>query len=196
MSVLKEMGTPVFMAEGVPRIDMANYTLKISGLVESEHEFGWDEIMQLPKSCLNARLTSVSGWSVRADWDGIRWKEFLKIVLPKPEATHATFIGYGGVYTTTVPLTDLAAPRVMLVYGVACEPIEAEYGGPLRMLIPNLYGYKSCKWLTWINFTDHMQGGYWEDRGYSLSGIIEPGITFDLNSKTYREIKGGEVLGF
>ena len=152
--------------------------------------------MQLPKSCISSRLTSVSGWSVRADWEGIKWKDFLREIVLKLEATHATFSSYGGVYTTTVSLKDLDASGVMLVYGVACEPLEPEYGGPLRMLIPNLYGYKSCKWLSQIDFTDQMQGGYWEDRGYSRSGIIDPGITFDVNSKTYREIKGGEVLEF
>lgn len=81
MSILKDMDTPVFKAEGVPRIDIANYTLKITGLVELEREFRWDEIMQLPKSCISSRLTSVSGWSVRADWEGIKWKDFLREIV-------------------------------------------------------------------------------------------------------------------
>jgi DMSO/TMAO reductase YedYZ molybdopterin-dependent catalytic subunit len=196
MSILREISTPVFKVEGIPRIDISSYTLKITGLVMSEQGIDWREIMALPKCSLTSRLTSVSGWSVRADWEGVRWKDFLEILSLKPETTHATFIGYEGVYTTTISLRDLAAPRVMLVYGVAGDPLEPEYGGPLRMVIPNLYGYKSCKWLCRIDFTDLMQGGYWEDRGYSRSGIIEPGTTFDVNSKTYKEINGGEVLDF
>jgi DMSO/TMAO reductase YedYZ molybdopterin-dependent catalytic subunit len=190
------MGTPVFKAEGIPRIDLRSYTLRITGLVEVACEIGWEKIRRLPKSCLSARLTSVSGWSVRADWEGVKWKDFLKILTLKPDASHATFISYGEGYATTISLLDLDAPRVMLVYGVAGEPLEPEYGGPLRMLIPNLYGYKSCKWLGQIDFTDHMRGGYWEDRGYSRSGIITPGITFDVNSKIYRQIEGGEILDF
>ena len=196
MSMLRDIDTPVFKAEGIPKIDITKYTLKITGLVEPELELNWDEIIKLPRSCLNSRLTSVSGWSVRADWEGIKWKDFLVKAAPKPKATHAIFNSYGGTYTTAVSLSDLDAPRVMLVTGVAGEPLEIEYGGPLRMIIPNLYGYKSSKWLIQVEFTNHMEGGYWEDRGYSRFGIIEPGKTFDVNCKTYREIKGGEVLEF
>ena len=196
MSILRDMGTPVFKAEGVPPIDIEKYVLNITGLVESERELTWKEILKLPTSRLSSRLTSVSGWSVRADWDGIRWKDFLNEIVVKPGATHVIFTGYGEIYTTTVSLIDLQAPKVMLVTGVAVAPLEAEYGGPLRMVIPNLYGYKSCKWLTRIEFINRMEGGYWEDRGYSRSGIIEPGTTFDVNSKTHKEIKGGEVVDF
>jgi DMSO/TMAO reductase YedYZ molybdopterin-dependent catalytic subunit len=95
-----------------------------------------------------------------------------------------------------VPLKDLENPRVLLAYEVNGEPIELEYGGPLRMVIPNLWGYKSCKWLGRIDFMSHMEGGYWEDRGYTRSGIIEPGSTLDMNTKTRRPITGGEVTEF
>jgi DMSO/TMAO reductase YedYZ molybdopterin-dependent catalytic subunit len=64
------------------------------------------------------------------------------------------------------------------------------------MVIPNLWGYKSCKWLGKIEFINQEEGGYWEDRGYTRSGLIESGITFDMNTKTRRPIKGGEVTEF
>ncbi|MEE9610916.1 MAG: molybdopterin-dependent oxidoreductase [Desulfatiglandales bacterium] len=196
MSILRDIGTPVFKAEGVPQIDIATYTLKVTGLVKSDRESSLNEIMKMSKSCLSSRLTSVSGWSVRADWEGIKWKDFLTELTLKPEATHVTFTSYGGIYATTLSLSDLDAPRVMVVTGVGGDPLEPEYGGPLRMIIPNLYGYKSCKWLVQMEFINHMEGGYWEDRGYSRSGIIEPGKTFDVNTRTYKEITGGEVLDF
>ncbi len=180
----------------MPEIDTAQYRLHIRGLVEEERSFTLQKIMELPASKVDARLTSVSGWSVRATWEGVLWRDVIRILRPKKEANHATFSGFGGNYETTVPLSDLDHPRVLLVYGVEGEPLEREYGGPLRMVVPNLYGYKSCKWLETITLNDTMKGGYWEDRGYTRSGVIEPGFTFDVNTRTRRPIPGGEVTEF
>jgi len=180
----------------MPDIDTATYQLHVRGLVKEERSFTWEEIIALPVSKVDARLTSVSGWSVRATWEGVLWRDFLRFLKPKNEASHAAFSSSGGGYDTTVSLVDLDHPRVLLVYGVEGEPLEREYGGPLRTVIPNLYGYKSCKWLETITLTDTMKGGYWEDRGYTQSGIIEPGFTLDVNTGTRRPISGGEVTEF
>jgi DMSO/TMAO reductase YedYZ molybdopterin-dependent catalytic subunit len=190
------MKTPAFAAGGMPEIDAVQHRLHIRGLVEGERSFSWQEIMDLPASKVNARLTSVSGWSVRATWEGVLWRDFIRILQPKREASYATFSSLGETYETTVSLADLDHPRVLLVYAVEGEPLEREYGGPLRMVVPNLYGYKSCKWLETITLTDSMKGGYWEDRGYTRSGIIEPGVTLDVNTGTQRPISGGEVMEF
>jgi DMSO/TMAO reductase YedYZ molybdopterin-dependent catalytic subunit len=195
MSILTHLKCPVFKAEGIPNIDVDSYILRVDGMVKAEKEFSLNDIKSLPFSRISSRLTSVSGWSVRADWDGITWNDFIKEIQLTEGANHATFYSHGG-YTTTVSLKDLSNPRVMLVYGVAGEPLEAEYGGPLRTVIPNLWGYKSCKWLVRIEFCDEMRGGYWEDRGYNRSGIIEPSITFDVNTRTKCQIKGGEITEF
>ena len=196
MSILKELGVPIFKAGGMPKIDLQTYVLLIRGMVEKEYQFSWQEILAMPKSRVNCRLTSVSGWSVRADWEGIRWSDFLKKISVQSGANHVRFSTIGGSYTTVVSCKDLENPRVLLAYGVNGDLIELDYGGPLRMVIPNLWGYKSCKWLEKIDFTDQMEGGYWEDRGYTRSGIIEPGFTLDINTKTRRPINGGEVTEF
>jgi DMSO/TMAO reductase YedYZ molybdopterin-dependent catalytic subunit len=180
----------------MPEIDMGQYHLHVRGLVEEERSFTWEEILVLPQSKVNARLTSVSGWSVRATWEGVLWRDFIRTVTPKQGASHARFSSFGGGYETAVSLADLDHPRVLLVYAVEGEPLEKEYGGPLRMVIPNLYGYKSAKWLEAITLTDTEKGGYWEDRGYTESGIIEPGFTLDVNTRTRRPIHGGEVTEF
>jgi DMSO/TMAO reductase YedYZ molybdopterin-dependent catalytic subunit len=196
MSVLKDLGVPAFKAGGMPAINLKNYFLSVGGLVKEEKRFSWAEISVMPRSRVNCRLTSVSGWSVRADWEGIQWNDFLKWILIEAKANYVRFTSAGGGYSTTVSLKDLENPRVLLAYGVNGSPIEAEYGGPLRMVIPNLWGYKSCKWLSEIEFINQEEGGYWEDRGYSRSGLIEPGFTLDINTKTRRPIKGGEVIEF
>ena len=196
MSILKDLDVPIFKAGGMPAIDLKNYVLLVGGLVKEKRSFSWKDILAMPKSRVNSRLTSVSGWSVRADWEGIKWDDFVRQVFFDPEANHVRFSTVGGSYTTVVSIKDLENSRVLLAYGVNGDWIEPEYGGPLRMVIPNLWGYKSCKWLGRIDFIDQMEGGYWEDRGYTRSGIIELGFTFDINTKTRRPIKGGEVTEF
>jgi len=196
MSILKDLGVPAFKAGGMPVIDLQNYFLSTGGLVKEERHFSWQEILALPKSQVNCRLTSVSSWSVRADWGGIQWDDFLRLIPVESGTNRVRFTSVGGGYSTTVSLKDLENPRVLLAYGVNGNPIEAEYGGPLRMVIPNLWGYKSCKWLGKIEFINQEEGGYWEDRGYTRSGLIEPGFTFDMNTQTRRPIKGGEVTEF
>ena len=196
MSILKDLDVPIFKAGGMPAIDLKNYVLSVGGLVKEKRSFSWKDILAMPKSWVNSRLTSVSGWSVRADWEGIRWDDFFRQISFDPEANYVRFSTVGGSYTTVVSIKDLKNSRVLLVYGVNGDWIEPEYGGPLRMVIPNLWGYKSCKWLGEIDFIGEMEGGYWEDRGYTRSGIIEPGFTFDINTKTRKPIKGGEVTEF
>lgn len=195
MSILEALGTPAFNAEKTPPIEIERYRLKITGLVEKEKEFTLSQIKKMPFSRVNSRLASVSGWSVRADWDGVLWNDFLKFVEPTEKALFAVFKSHGG-YETTVSLTDLNHPRAMLVYGVAGEPLEHKHGGPLRTVLPHLWGYKSCKWLVEIEFTNKDREGYWESKGYSSSGYIEPGWTVDINTRTRRPIKGGEILDF
>jgi DMSO/TMAO reductase YedYZ molybdopterin-dependent catalytic subunit len=197
MSVLSELGLPAFTAGGRPEVDLDRYTVTVTNLDGQVKELGLEEIKSLPSSDVDARLTSVSGFSVRALWQGCLWRDFLDFLGDfAPKAGYATFTSQGGGYDTTVALDDLDHPRTLLCWAVGGQPLEFDYGGPLRMVIPQLYGYKSAKWLAAVDFVDRMQGGYWEDRGYSRSGVIEPGHTLDLNTRTRRPISGGEVTDF
>ena len=196
MSILTRLNTPCFKAGGMPQVGPAEYRLEITGLIAPPEIMTIDDIKSLPVSKVDARLTSVSGWSVRALWEGVLWTDFMAALKPSPQADHATFTSIGGGYETTISLKDLDHPRTLLVWAVEGEPLEVEYGGPVRMVVPHLYGYKSAKWLGKIEFTDRMRGGYWEDRGYTRSGAIEPGLTLDVNTRTKRPITGGEVVDF
>ncbi|MBU4276756.1 MAG: molybdopterin-dependent oxidoreductase [Proteobacteria bacterium] len=196
MSYMSQHRMPAFSAGGRPTIGPDQWRLTVDGMVATEREFDLEDIRAMPQSEVDARLTSVSGFSLRARWQGVLWRDFLAGLEPEPGASHATFTSQGGGYTTTVSLKDLDHPRVMLVLGVEDEPLETDFGGPLRMLVPHLWGYKSAKWLAGVTFGDKMQGGFWEDRGYTREGIIEPGVTLDLNSGQRRAIRGGEVTEF
>lgn len=197
MSVLKELNVPVFYVEGIPRgVTRENYRLDVTGLAGGgRREFTFADIEAMPQATVNARLTSVSGWSVRADWQGVRFRDFEQQLDVGPEATHVHFESFGG-YTTCVPLAGLRYEKVLLCTRVAGEFLEAEYGAPVRMVVPQLWGYKSIQGLKLMVFTDHYLAGYWETRGYTDEARIEPGITFDLNSRTKRRIAGGEVVEF
>ncbi|MDR3591333.1 MAG: molybdopterin-dependent oxidoreductase [Negativicutes bacterium] len=196
MSMLKVLNTPVFAAEGVLHLEPKTLTLAVDGLAAGSRSFSLEQLKgEFPAETVNMRLTSVSGWSVRADWNGLLWHDFVRRVGPAESARYALFYS-GSEYTTCVLLSDLAASHSMLVWGVGGEPLEDEYGGPLRTVIPNLWGYKSCKWLTRISFVEKYVTGYWELRGYTHRGEIEPGETFDVNSQKYRAIPGGEVTQF
>ena len=195
MTLLKEVNTPVFKAEGIPVVAEKEYRLRVTGLVGEPAEFSLARIKELPFSRVDARLTSVSGFSVRAPWEGVLWRDFQRELSLEERASHVIFTSLKG-YSTCLPLKDLDHPRVLLVYAVDGEAIEREYGWPLRLLVPHRWGYKSCKWLGTITFTAKMEGGFWEDRGYSREGFIEPGLTFDLNTGKHRQIQGGEVIEF
>jgi DMSO/TMAO reductase YedYZ molybdopterin-dependent catalytic subunit len=195
MSRLTDLRVPVFLAEGKPQVDYASWRLQVNGLISNPRILSLTDIKALPFSRVDARLTSVSGWSVRVIWEGVLFTDFLKEFALQPGASHVTFSSIGG-YDSTVSLTDLEQPRVLLCYAVEGEPLEIEYGGPCRMIVPNLWGYKSVSCLARIEFTDSMKGGYWEDRGYTREAIIEPGMTLDINTHQHRRIKSGEVTEF
>ena len=196
MSVLRALNTPIFAAEGIPEnVDFGNWHVSLEGMIDTDRTLSLEDIKVLPHSRVNCRLTSVSGWSVRAEWEGVLWRDFVRAYPPGMGATHATFTSSNG-YTTAVSLELLDHPRVLLAWGVGGEQLEIEYGGPLRMVIPILWGYKSCKWMVKITYADHMITGFWESRGYTLEGTIEPGETFDVNTQRRRSIQGGEVTEF
>lgn len=198
MAEKDEMRWPLYAAEGMPRIDAAAWRLRIDGLVEEPVEVSLEDLKKLPREVKSMRLTSVTGWSARADWEGAPMREVLKIARPKPSASHVKFHSAGGrtVYTSTVALKELEYPNAMFVYGVNGRPLTLEEGGPARPLFPQLWGYKSVKWPVRMEFTDRMEDGYWESRGYPCDAPIQPGTILDINSGKRRRIKGGEITEF
>lgn len=196
MGMLRKLGVPAFQAGGMPDLADDQWILRVNGMVAAERKFSLPEIKGLPKTEVDARLTSVSGFSVRAKWQGVLWRDFLGLIAPLPTANHATFTSLGGGYTTTVSLSDLDYPKVLLAYTVNDEPLERDYGGPLRMVIPHLWGYKSAKWLAAIELTNAMRGGYWEDRGYPRTAPIQAGTTMDMNTGQRRPHGDGEITEF
>jgi DMSO/TMAO reductase YedYZ molybdopterin-dependent catalytic subunit len=168
----------------------------VDGLVEEPRTFTYAEIRSQPKTIADARLTSVSGWTVKGEWGGVRLSDLFALVEPKAEASHVQFTSYREIYTTTIPLDVAKQERTLLAYEFAGEPLEADYGGPVRIFCPYLWGYKSAKSVVRITLVDRPIPGYWEVRGYPDAAQIKPRRVFDVNSSRWRRIPGGEVNEF
>lgn len=197
VSKLKEMGTPVFWAEGHPgSLQAEDWEVEIGGLVANPATLSYREILELPRTVVDARLTSVSGFSVGGAWGGVRLSDLFSVVEPEPEASHVQFVSYRRVYTTCIPLGVARRERTLLAYTFEGEPLEADYGGPVRIFCPYLWGYKSAKSVIALNLVEQSIPGYWERRGYPDGAEIKPRRVLDVNSGEYRRIPGGEVTEF
>lgn len=197
MSRLKDMGTPVFWAEGHPgSLEAEGWEIELGGLVENPVTLTYSDILGLPRAVVDARLTSVSGFSVRGRWGGVRLSELFPLVGLSPEASHVRFVSYRGIYTTSIPLEVARKERTLLAYAFDGEPLESDYGGPVRVFCPYLWGYKSAKSVVAVRFVDQSIPGYWEVRGYPDSAEIKPRRILDVNSGDWRRISGGEVIEF
>jgi DMSO/TMAO reductase YedYZ molybdopterin-dependent catalytic subunit len=197
VSKLKDIRTPIFWAEGHPGpLSAEGWQVRLDGLVEKPVTLTYEEVLALPKSIADARLTSVSGWSVRGKWGGVRLSDLLALAEPKPEATHVQFISYRELYTTCIPLDVAVKERTLLAYEFDGEPLDSTYGGPVRIFCPYLWGYKSAKSVVAITLKGRSIPGYWEVRGYPDNAQIKTRQVLDVNTQQWRRIPGGEVIEF
>ena len=191
------MQTPVFWAEGHPgSLAAEGWKVRLDGLVDQPVSLTYREILALPKSVADARLTSVSGWSVRGEWGGVRLSEVLALARPGRQASHVQFTSYRGIYTTCIPLDVAMQERTLLAYEFDGEALDSTYGGPVRIFCPYLWGYKSAKSVVGISLVDQSIPGYWEVRGYPDDAQIKPRQVLDVNTQRLRRIRGGEVVEF
>ena len=150
-----------------PKIDVKTYTLEISGEVEKPLMLRWDEVLKLPRTHSVSDFHCVEGWSVlNCEWEGIRFSDIIQLVKSKETARYVTFKCADG-YTTSLSLGELSGEDVLLAYGQSGKPLEEGTGYPLRLVVPNKYGYKSALWVTKTKFTAKKELGYWEKLGYS-----------------------------
>jgi DMSO/TMAO reductase YedYZ molybdopterin-dependent catalytic subunit len=162
-------GLEVLQVDGVPNLSLDTWTLEVNGEVENAFKLDWNQLMQLPKTVSVSEFDCVTGWT-RLDnrWEGVRFGEVAKLARPTAKAKYATIACYGTpAYTTSLPLTDLMRDDVLFAYNLDGKPLEPEHGGPLRLVVPEKYGYKSAKWVKQVRFTETQELGFWESSGYS-----------------------------
>jgi DMSO/TMAO reductase YedYZ molybdopterin-dependent catalytic subunit len=161
---------PVLHAGSVARVDPKSWRLTFSGLLEPHTVMDWDRIVSFPATEQSCDLHCVTGWTkLDTAWKGVRASSLLAAVAVSPQARHAVIHAEGG-WTTNLPLDELMRDDVLVAYEYEGRPIPAEHGGPVRLLVPRLYFWKSAKWLEGIELTADQRLGYWETRGYHALG--------------------------
>ena len=161
---------PVLHAGSVPRFDPARWDFTVGRLVEKPMRFTWEEFNKLPQREIVADFHCVTRWS-RFDnrWKGVLFTNVLKLVKPKADAKFTLVLAEEG-YTANVPLEDLTRPDVLFAFTHDGEPLTADHGGPLRLIVPHLYAWKSVKWVRGFILLDQDRLGFWERNGYHEYG--------------------------
>lgn len=161
---------PVLSAELDPQIDVDSWTMTVDGLVEHPTTWDWRGVHTLPESSYFGAIHCVTTWSMfDTTFTGVSIDELFAIARPKPEATHVLATSTTG-YTTNLPLEDVTGGKAWIVWGFGGKPLTPEHGGPVRLLVPHLYFWKSAKWITRIELLDHDEQGFWERNGYHDRG--------------------------
>jgi len=198
VSKLKELRTPVFWAEGHPgKLNREGWVIEVSGFCANPRTFTWQELVALPKSIADARLTSVTRFSVRGRWGGVKVADLLNAVQAGPEIQYIRFWSYRMIYDTAIPMEVALRDRTLLAYEFDGELLDEDYGGPVRGFCPYLWGYKSAKSVVKIELMDRYLSGFWEQRGYPDDALITAGKVRDMNEGgRLRPIPNGEVIRF
>jgi len=153
----------------IPRLDLDKWAFEVYGEVENPFKLDWNQFQQLPKTNDVSDFDCVTGWTKLDNrWEGVRFEEIANLARPTAKAKFATIECYGDpAYTTSLPLEDLLRADVLFAYGLDGKPLEPQHGGPLRLVVPEKYGYKSAKWVRRVKFTEIQELGFWEASGYS-----------------------------
>jgi DMSO/TMAO reductase YedYZ molybdopterin-dependent catalytic subunit len=161
---------PVLHYGSVPRFDPSRWDFRVWGLVSHPLRLTWDEFNRLPTVRTHSDFHCVTRWSrFDNDWQGVAFREILKTVQPKPESSHVLVHAEQG-FTANVPLADLDRDDVLLATHHDGQPLPADHGYPLRLVVPQLYAWKSVKWVRGLEFLDHDVPGFWEQNGYHMYG--------------------------
>ena len=154
--------------------DPADYTLRVSGLVDRPATYSFADLEGLPQTSFDDTFQCVTGWSVPdVPWRGVRVSELLEAAAPTDDAVGVRYRSFDGTYTVNMTLAQARADDVLVVLAMYGAPVTHNHGGPVRICSGSMYGYKSTKWLSEIEVTPDNAPGYWEDRGYPLDGLIE-----------------------
>lgn len=153
-----------------PDVSAKTWKLEVSGLVANPLSWNWAEFARQPQSDFVSDIHCVTAWS-RFDnrWRGVSTRHLLDLVKPSPAAKFVVQHSYDG-YTTNLPLSYFADDDVLLAHEWEGKPISREHGGPVRLVLPKLYFWKSAKWLTKLEFAAEDKAGFWEVRGYHMRG--------------------------
>jgi DMSO/TMAO reductase YedYZ molybdopterin-dependent catalytic subunit len=161
------------VAATMPRFDPSTWRLTIDGLVDDPQSISYDELRALPSAEQVSTFHCVTGWTVgNVHWRGVRFRDLLAAAQPQPEAQVLTFTSAEKPYVDTLTRQQAQLADVMLAYEIDGRPLAREHGAPVRVVIPDMYGYKGVKWVERITLGVDAEPGYWEQRGYDLDAWV------------------------
>ena len=161
---------PVLTFSSTPKIKLDTWRFKIFGLVQKEVELDWEQFSALEKTTVEADFHCVTQWSRLGNvWEGVAFADVAKLAGPLPEARYLMVHCYGG-HSTNLALDVVMDDDVLFADRHEGKPLSSEHGGPLRLVVPKRYGYKSAKWVNGLEFMAEDAPGFWERLGYHMSG--------------------------
>lgn len=159
---------PVLSAGVTPQIDPEDWSFEITDETGTEHTWNWDQMQALGLEDITVDIHCVTHWSkLGMSWRGVSLDKVFENV--ESQYDYVMAHSYGG-YTTNVPLEDLLDGKAWIAFEADGEPLDPEHGGPVRLLVPHLYFWKSAKWLRGMTMMPTDDPGFWEQSGYHIHG--------------------------
>jgi DMSO/TMAO reductase YedYZ molybdopterin-dependent catalytic subunit len=157
---------PVLHAGDVPHVDLSTWELRVWGQVEELLVLTLEQLRQLPATEVTTDIHCVTRWSrFDARFKGVHWRELAELCRPKPSARFVIAHAEAG-FTSNVPLAALEDDDALVVYEADGEPLSPDHGGPVRLVVPSRYFWKSAKWLCGLELSASDKPGFWERYGY------------------------------
>jgi DMSO/TMAO reductase YedYZ molybdopterin-dependent catalytic subunit len=161
------------IAGGVQNKDAADYRLDVGGLVDHPISYSFADLQAMPQVQFTKDFQCVTGWRVRSvAWSGVRLSEILDRARVQPGGVALRFHSFDGLYTESLTLDQARRPDVIVALQMLGKPVTHDHGGPVRLYVAPMYGYKSAKWLDGIDVVDKVIPGYWENYGYDVDGWV------------------------
>ncbi len=161
------------VADSMPTFDPRTWRLRIDGLVERPRELSYEQLRSLPRAEQVSTFHCVTGWTVEhVHWAGVRFRDLLALVRPKPQAHALRFLSAEVPYEDSLTLAQAQLADAMLAYEMDGRPLRREHGAPVRVVIPEMYGYKNVKWVERIELVPRPVDGFWEKLGYDRNAWV------------------------
>jgi len=161
---------PVLTAGPTPHVDLATWSFVLRDGPRPIKRWSWEQFNALPMTTMTRDIHCVTTWSkLDTTWEGVLIDDILAAADVAPSTAFLLAHSHDG-YSTNVPVADLVGGQAMIALRYDGQPITAEHGGPARLLVPQLYFWKSAKWVNGLQFTQRDEAGFWELRGYHMRG--------------------------
>jgi DMSO/TMAO reductase YedYZ molybdopterin-dependent catalytic subunit len=161
------------VADSMPSFDPATWRLSLGGLVEKPTSLSYEELRALPRVHQVSTFHCVTGWTIpKVRWGGVRLADILAQAGPLPKGAALEFVSAEQPYVDYLTRAQAAMHDVMLAYEMDGKPLPRVHGAPLRLVIPEMYGYKNVKWVSQVNVVPSVADGYWEQLGYDRDAWV------------------------